>query len=195
MRDAATPEHRATQLHRGIWKNPPVSPRYTYSRYFEIIRASIRVFASPLIFHFSFNGQGTNWVKSGTIKEEINGRFISQFVRLSNNWKSREDGIIRGEKWSVLKFILRYEGKFIRRRIFHWTLDCVGKKEDNVRTFESDVRDCKLFFYRVLASWKHALPYIPPRQIFLFCCELNTAYNLFHNLEKLLRQREIFNSD
>lgn len=151
MRNNARRGHTRTPRDPVASRHLKKSARFSLLHLLEIIRASIRVFASPLIFHFS-NGQETNWVKSGTIKEEINGRFISQFVRLSNNWKSREDGIIRGEKWSVLKFTIRYEGKFIRRRIFHWTLDCVGKKEDNVRTFESDVRDCKLFFYRVLAS-------------------------------------------
>lgn len=148
MRNNARRGHTRTPRDPVASRHLKKSARFSLLHLLEIIRASIRVFASPLIFHFS-NGQGTNWVKSGTIKKEINGRFISQLVRLSNNWKSREDGIIRGEKWSVLKFTFTL---CTRRRIFHWTLDCVGKKEDNVRTFESDVRDCKLFFYRVLAS-------------------------------------------
>lgn len=70
--------------------------------------------------------------------------------------------------------------------------DRVSQKEDNVRAFESDVRDCKLFFYSQLENTRYR---IPPRQIFLFCAELCTWRNLFHNLEKLERERERFNSD
>lgn len=66
--------------------------------------------------------------------------------------------------------------------------DRVSQKEDNVRAFESDVRDCKLFFYSQLENTRYR---IPPRQIFLFCAELCTWRNLFHNLEKLEREREI----
>lgn len=70
--------------------------------------------------------------------------------------------------------------------------DRVSQKEDNVRAFESDVRDCKLFFYSQLENTRYR---IPPRQIFLFCAELCTWRNLFHNLEKLERERERCNSD
>lgn len=36
--------------------------------------------------------------------------------------------------------------------------DRVSQKEDNVRAFESDVRDCKLFFYSQLENTRYRIP-------------------------------------